>query len=106
MTTHLAVDASFQCSSDSEGHASPSPDDFRHLEAAKTFAFDIDKAGRRRGILKQRSIVEVPSPGSSPVQTTEEMVDQDDIITLTRHVRRFSDALNALRNTFVAEEGM
>ena len=28
------------------------------------------------------------------------MVDQDDIIALTRHVRSFSDALNNLRNTF------
>lgn len=31
------------------------------------------------------------------------MVDQDDIIALTRHVRDFSDALNNLRNTFISE---
>ncbi|XP_047122384.1 rho GTPase-activating protein 45 isoform X1 [Hydra vulgaris] len=29
-----------------------------------------------------------------------QMVDQEDIIALTRHVRNFSDALNNLRNTF------
>lgn len=28
------------------------------------------------------------------------MCDQDDIITLTRHVRSFSDTLNILKNTF------
>ena len=28
------------------------------------------------------------------------MVDQEDIIALTKHVRSFSDALNNLRNSF------
>ena len=59
----------------------------------------------RRGILKQGSLQEPPSPGNSPVQTEFfEMVDQDNIIALTLHVRSFSDALNLLRNTFAPDE--
>lgn len=43
-------------------------------------------------------------PNFSVINTSEiadtPMVDQEDIIALTRHVRSFSDALNNLRNTF------
>ena len=33
------------------------------------------------------------------------MIDQEDIIALTHHVRGFSDALACLRNTFIECEG-
>ena len=35
-----------------------------------------------------------------PFSRVEPMVDQEDIIALTKHVRSFSDALNNLRNSF------
>ena len=39
-------------------------------------------------------------------ETTEEpMILQEDIIALTCHVRKFSEALSSLRNTFIECEG-
>ncbi|XP_065069336.1 rho GTPase-activating protein 45-like [Rhopilema esculentum] len=88
-------------SSDSDGQLSPSPDDLRDLERIKSFVINIEKPVKR-GILKQQSTLEGPSPGSSPVHS--KMVDQQDIITLTHHVRSFSSALRVLRDCFPIEE--
>eukprot|EP00794_Sanderia_malayensis_P007744 gene7744-8585_t len=86
-----------------------SPDDNGGIksEPLKDYTF-VNRKDRtkKRGILKYTSSQENISPGSSPGQTElSEMVDQDDIIALTRHVRSFSDSLNSLRDTFVLDNG-
>ena len=101
MNSTLLDSSAAYYSSDSDGQPSPSPDDLRDLERIKSFVINIEKPVKR-GILKQQSTLEGPSPGSSPVHS--KMVDQQDIITLTHHVRSFSSALRVLRDCFPVEE--
>lgn len=90
--------------SDSDGRASPSPDDFSQIEKGKKFAFYSAKPFRRGKLTQQGSVFEGPNPGgSSPIPAR--MVDQEDITTLTRHVRSFSLALKELRESFMIESG-
>ena len=73
------------------------------LKTGTRFAFRSAKDVRRGRLQPQESFSdELNQEGSS---TLVNMVDQEGITTLTRHVRNFSHALKELRDCFLLDEG-
>ena len=84
---------------------------FNELTPSKSDVFgDVTRRNRRHslyeGIFKEQTDLDlVISNLTADLKrdncTESQMVDQEDIIALTKHVRSFSDSLNVLRSTFV-----